>query len=131
MIVPSDGTVLESTDLQNGGTFVRADPLDPVVPVSLIALSLAYGNGDYPDADEGEHPEPFGVGQHKYSVSITGDKGTLEDGYAGITVTTFCCVAIQRWVASLETAMGDDTPITRRAKMEDVAHELELDRLPE
>jgi hypothetical protein len=126
-LLPVDGTVLE-TKVVDGRSFVKGDPSDDVRPVSFKSLALTYGVDDYPDAEPGEHPDGFGVDQHKYQVTRTGDAGTLADGYGGYTLTTFCCAAMKQWATDLEAAIRDDDVVTRRSKMDDYAPQLKLDR---
>jgi hypothetical protein len=130
MLLPVDGTVIETLVGGSGRGIAKADPnniAEIVNPVSIKALALAYGVGDYPDAEPGEHPEPFLVDQHKYSLSLTGDGGSLEDGYGGYTLITYCCKAMQQWAIDLEAAISGDTVIERRSRMDDDAEFLNLD----
>jgi hypothetical protein len=112
---------------QHNRLLLPLDDSDLFSPVALKDLSLAYGVGDYPDAEPGEHPEPTLVDQHKYSLSLTGDKGTLADGYGGYTLSTDCCAAMKQWAIDLEAAISGDTVIERRSRMDEDAEFLNLD----
>ena len=98
LILPVDGTVLEVREIRPMKTFVMGDDSDPLRPISLRDIALAYDLGDYPDAEEGEHPDGFGVNQHKYSVEMSDHRPALEDGYVGVTVFTYCCNAMNNWI---------------------------------